>query len=127
MEEDLMRTWLFNRRGANMILAALLLVIGCAGSPPDMTEEEWYALTPEERAEAAERKKQLEQYDADAFRCRREAERKIGVKYPVAMNTAGKTDISMGIDREQYRRCMEEAGWELPVIIDKTRTGDEGK
>jgi hypothetical protein len=101
-----------------------------------MTAEEWKALTPEQQAEAYERQKKIDQYDADVRVCRGEAERKAVVKFPVGRTGGslsgvsgrqGEMEISLGLDWEFYRRCMERAGWEMSPFMERIRPGSGGR
>lgn len=92
-----------------------------------MTTQEWNSLTLEERKKASNKQESIDRYDADALRCRKDAERKIGVRYPQGglsfkgVGSYGMVEISLGVDGERYRQCMEEAGWEVKLIIEKNR------
>lgn len=118
------------KRRMTLLLGVLLFLSGCAGYPLNMTEQEWKALTPEKKKEAWESQNKIERHDADDVRCRKEAERKILIAFPAGgtpVVARGEMEISLGSDGEFYRRCMEKAGWEIPLIIDRSRTGDAGK
>jgi hypothetical protein len=113
-----------------LLLGVLLFLSGCAGYPLNMTEQEWKALAPGQKKETRESQDKIERHDADDVRCRKEAQRKILISFPAGgtpVVARGEMEISLGSDGEFYRRCMEKAGWEIPQIIDRTRTGDVKK
>jgi hypothetical protein len=111
-----------------LLLGVLLILSGCAGYPLNMSKQEWHALTPQQQAEAHEKQEKIGRYEADDMRCRKDAERKVNIRYPQGsfssnqgrlVTAQGEMDILLGVEGELYRRCMVKAGWEVQLTMEK--------
>ena len=100
--------------GGLVMIGAVVLLLNCATHPLGMSDDQWNSLTPHQQEEMHRTQRMLNEHQADARRCRQEAEMQVNTAVPLGGLESGAAErlhIRLGQNQKIYKACMQRAGW----------------